>query len=95
MIEQITILGLVVGFVCMFSAWSTERHKRADYETDICGMIVRGEIDSRNLRRAMRHKEVRKAFDRRYSIDGTFDMLSDAPKYDNEEVEIFGDNNEF
>ena len=75
MIEQITIFGLVVGFVCMFSAWSTERHKRADYETDICGMIVRDEIDSRNLRRSLRHKPVRKAFDRLYTKDGTYDYI--------------------
>jgi len=77
MIEQLVISFFVVAFFAASFAWSVERCRRADYETDICGMIARGEIDSRNLRRATRHKKVRKAFDRRYARDGTLEFIDE------------------
>ena len=82
MIEQLVMMFFVILSVVSLSKLSWERDRRRDYETDLCGMIVRGEIDSRNLRRSTRHKEIRKAFDRRYQKDGTLKWID---KYRKEE----------
>jgi len=77
MIEQLVISFFVVAFFAASFAWSVERCRLADYETDLAEQIARGEIDSRNLRRATRHKKVRKAFDRRYARDGTLEFIDE------------------
>jgi len=80
-VDIMAVTALVFAFLT-FIEWRVERRKRADFETDICGMIVRGEIDSRNLRRSLRHKTVRRAFDRRYSKDGTYEFLKEYKNKD-------------
>ena len=53
-------IGLIVTSTVFFGLWSAARHRAKDFETDLRTLIVKHDLDSRDLRRSLRHKRFRK-----------------------------------
>jgi len=54
---NIVLIAVSVGF---FGMWNSARNRAKDFETDLRTLVVRNDLDSRDLRRSLRHKSFRK-----------------------------------
>lgn len=45
----------------LFYLWTEYQHKARDYGTELTSLIYNYDLDARDLRRSLRHKEIRKA----------------------------------
>lgn len=59
---------LIVASMILFALWSRENHKRRDYATELSNLIHSYDLDSRDLRRSLRHKEIRKEVEKNYEL---------------------------
>lgn len=63
-------LFLILTATALFAAWIRARDKARDYGTDLRTLIVQKDLDSRDLRRSLRHKEIREKVEQNYDVDG-------------------------
>lgn len=63
-------LFLILTSTVFFAAWISTRGKAADYGTDLRTLIVKKDLDSRDLRRSLRHKEIREKVEQNYNSNG-------------------------
>ena len=66
MILDAVIILQWTALVIMWALWRRERDRRQDYATDLSQVINDHDLDSRDLRRSLRHKEIRQAVERNY-----------------------------
>ena len=62
-------LFLIGTSILFFTGWTRSRQKAADYGTDLMTLIIKKDLDSRDLRRSLRHKEIRQKIEQNYEID--------------------------
>jgi len=74
--EALNTLFIFLG-ILGWTLYFEERNKRSDYATDLTNLIRQHDLDSRDLRRSLRHKEVRKAIYQNYADDGTYEFLDE------------------
>lgn len=65
-------LFLIIFSILLFFAWSSENQKRKDYGTELSSLIHKYDLDSRDLRRSLRHKEIRKEVEKNYDLPEEF-----------------------
>lgn len=65
-------LFLIILSILLFFAWSRDNQKRRDYGTELAGLIHTYDLDSRDLRRSLRHKEIRKEVEKNYDLPEEF-----------------------
>jgi len=70
--QVILDISLTVIAIIFFFAWSRENKKRRDYGTELASLIHKYDLDSRNLRRSLHHKEIRKEVEKNYDLPGDF-----------------------
>ncbi len=62
----------------LYALWIEERDQRRDYATDLAQLIYDYDLDSRDLRRSLEHKEIRRAVERQYGEEVvTVDEVND------------------
>jgi len=66
--EGAIILAEFGAFLLFFILWSKERAKSRDYATDLSQLIYSKDLNSRDLRRSLRHKEIRKEVEKNYDV---------------------------
>jgi len=57
-VDFLTLLFGVASIILCF-AWSHADQKARDYGTDLQRLITQKDLDSRDLRRSLRHKQIR------------------------------------
>ena len=70
--QVIVDLFLIIVSIVLFFLWSRENLKRRDYATELSSLIHKYDLDSRDLRRSLRHKEIRKEVEKNYDLPGDF-----------------------
>lgn len=77
MIAEILNVLLIFLGIAGWILYSEERQKSRDYATDLSTLIHSHDLDSRDLRRSLRHKEIRREIERTYKNDGTYEFLAE------------------
>jgi len=66
--ESAIILAEFLAFLLFLILWFKERERSRDYATDLSKIIHDKDLDSRDLRRSLRHKEIRKEVEKNYDV---------------------------
>jgi len=64
--QVILDISLIIASTILFVLWSYERHKTRDYATELSNLIHEYGLDSRDLRRSLRYKEIRNQVEKNY-----------------------------